>query len=219
MHNHTNIRILLCDSNYYFISGVVALIKTILGSNKNITINGDISIPGIQEADIIIMNSPPTLPCICLTNFHFRQCHCLVIALANRHSHYRFALNASCFRGALLLHHNETVEEIQKRLEQKIKASNAGYYSFSSEDCQDCCHCRLSKKQLQLVEYMRQGYSFQRMAKMMNVSVKTIYGHKNRIMEKLGIKGNARLCNFINSTEQHKFIADISQIEKFINTS
>ncbi|HAT8012231.1 helix-turn-helix transcriptional regulator [Citrobacter rodentium] len=195
------------------------MMKTILGPDKNIIVSGDYSISGVRRADIIIMSSTPALPCLCLPNFRFRQPHSLVIVFNDRHSNFRSHTCAACNSGVLLLNHKKPIGLIRTRLEQTIKAVSMEDISCTPGDYLSCRHCRLSKKQLQVIQYMRQGYNVQRIAKLMNVSAKTIHAHKYRIMQRIGTKGNVRLYNFINSIGQDESFADIGQIEKAVNAS
>lgn len=57
----------------------------------------------------------------------------------------------------------------------------------------------LSPKELEVIGYVKNGYSSKAIAEALNVSAKTVEVHRYHILKKLGLKNTVSLINFINS--------------------
>lgn len=57
------------------------------------------------------------------------------------------------------------------------------------------CHL-LSKRELEVLQYLAQGYSLSYIGKALDLSVKTVSTHKRRLMQKLHLDSNANLVRF-----------------------
>lgn len=192
-----NVLILSKNDNYFLTSGLIALIRNLLGPDITVRTSDDFSAIGIGKADIIVMNSPSLLHYLCHPNFRFRQSHSVVISLHDKRAGIRNQDLPFCFNDVIILHRDETLREIQTRLAQKLSPARAPF-TFSPLKCMSCKCRRLSGSQLKIVKYLRQGYSIQCIARIMCVSVKTVYAHKYRLMAKFDARGDAELNQFIN---------------------
>jgi DNA-binding NarL/FixJ family response regulator len=56
----------------------------------------------------------------------------------------------------------------------------------------------LSKRELQIVEYIKQGYSSIHIAEVLHISQKTVEVHRYNILNKLNLPNTASLVNFVN---------------------
>ena len=56
----------------------------------------------------------------------------------------------------------------------------------------------LSRREIEVVEQIKQGKSSKEIAETLNIAVKTIEVHRYNILKKLGIKNTAELVNFVN---------------------
>lgn len=59
----------------------------------------------------------------------------------------------------------------------------------------------LSKREIDIIGYIRKGYSSREIAEMICISVKTVEVHRYNILKKLNIKNVAALVNYINSSQ------------------
>jgi len=180
------------NDNGFLTYGLITLIKSVLGPDINVQTSDDFSAVGIGKADIIVMNSPSLLHYLCHPNFRFRQPHSVVIGLHNKQADIRNQDLPWCFNDMIILHSEENLCSIRTRLAQKLAPARTPF-TYSPLNCTVCKCRRLSPCQLKLVKYLRQGYSIPCIARIMRVSVKTVYAHKYRLMEKFGARGDAEL--------------------------
>ena len=59
----------------------------------------------------------------------------------------------------------------------------------------------LSSREIEIIGYIRKGYSSKQIAEPLNISMKTIEVHRYNILKKLNLKNTAALVNYINNTE------------------
>lgn len=192
-----NVLVLSKNDNYFLTSGLIALIQSLLGPEIDVRTSDDFSAEGIGKADIIVMNSPSLLHYLCHPNFRFRRPNSVVISLHNKQADILNQDLPYCFNDVIILHRDESFCGIRARLAQKLSPARSPF-TFSPLNCAGCICRRLSRCQLKIVKYLRQGYSIQCIARIMSVSVKTVYAHKYRLMEKFDARGDVELNQFIN---------------------
>lgn len=197
MTYHDNVLILSKNDNYFLTLGLIALIRSLISPEAQVQTSNDFSAAGISKADIIVMNSPSLLLYLCHPNFRFRQPHSLIISLHDRQTSIRNQDLPYCFNDIIILRRDESLSDIRTQLAKKLTLPRAPF-TFFAHNCMGCKCRRLSRTQLKIVKYLRQGYSIQCIARILGVSVKTVYAHKYRLMEKFDAKGDAELYQFIN---------------------
>lgn len=197
MTHYNDVLILSKNDNYYIESGLITLIQSLLGPETQIRTSDDFSAAGIGKADIIVMNSPSLLLYLCHPNFRFRKPESVIISLHNKQTSIRNQDLPLCFNDVIIIRRDETLCDIQARLAQRLLQPRTPF-RHNSRSCLNCKCRRLSRSQLKIVKYLQQGYSIQCIARILSVSVKTVYAHKYRLMEKFDAKGDAELNQFIN---------------------
>ncbi len=82
-------------------------------------------------------------------------------------------------------------------LSDEVKDTMASL-SFNNPDQQTAFNS-ISKKELEVVEFIKKGYSSREIADCMKVSTKTIERHRYNILKKLKLKNSASLVNYFNN--------------------
>lgn len=59
----------------------------------------------------------------------------------------------------------------------------------------------LSQREIEIISYIKKGYSSKEIADALNISVKTVEVHRYNILKKLNLKNAAALVNFINNSQ------------------
>lgn len=59
----------------------------------------------------------------------------------------------------------------------------------------------LSQREIEVIAYIKKGYSSKEIANALNISVKTVEVHRYNILKKLNLKNAAALVNFINNSQ------------------
>lgn len=199
MIHRDDVLILSKNDNYYLATGLIDLIRCILGPDVHVRTSDDFSAAGISKADIIVMHSPSLLLYLCHPNFRFRKPHSVIISLHNKQGNIQNQDLPFCFNDVIIVRRDDPLPRVRQRLVQRLtQTNNTAPFSFSPLNCMGCKCRHLSRCQLQIVKYLRQGYSIQCIARILHVSVKTVYAHKYRLMEKFDARGDAELNQFIN---------------------
>jgi DNA-binding NarL/FixJ family response regulator len=58
----------------------------------------------------------------------------------------------------------------------------------------------LTEREIQIINYIKEGSSSKEIATSLNISLKTVEVHRHNILKKLKLKNSASLVNFINSS-------------------
>lgn len=59
----------------------------------------------------------------------------------------------------------------------------------------------LSQREIEIITFIKKGFSSKEIASDLNLSVKTVEVHRYNLMKKLGLKNAASLVNFVNNSE------------------
>lgn len=82
-------------------------------------------------------------------------------------------------------------EEIKNILSEQV---------LSGEDPQNGLNA-LSQREIEIIAYIKKGYSSKEIADALSISVKTVEVHRYNILKKLNLKNAAALVNYINSKQ------------------
>jgi DNA-binding NarL/FixJ family response regulator len=61
----------------------------------------------------------------------------------------------------------------------------------------------LTEREIQIINYIKEGSSSKEIATALNISLKTVEVHRHNILKKLKLKNSASLVNFINSSTSY----------------
>jgi two-component system invasion response regulator UvrY len=59
----------------------------------------------------------------------------------------------------------------------------------------------ISKRELDIISFLKKGYSSKEIAQSINLSVKTVEVHRYNILKKLGLPNVASLINYVNNSQ------------------
>jgi two-component system invasion response regulator UvrY len=82
-------------------------------------------------------------------------------------------------------------EEIKNILSEQV---------ISGEDQQSGLNA-LSQREIEVISFIKKGYSSKEISDALNISVKTVEVHRYNILKKLNLKNAAALVNFINNSQ------------------
>lgn len=71
---------------------------------------------------------------------------------------------------------------------------------LSGEDQQGGLNA-LSRREFEIINYIKKGFSSKEIAESLDISVKTVEVHRYNILKKLNLKNSAALVNFINTSQ------------------
>lgn len=79
-------------------------------------------------------------------------------------------------------------DEIKNKLSEKLLVDKDEKANFNS----------LSIREIEIINYLKKGYSSREIAIALNITIKTVEVHRYNILKKLNLKKTAALVNFIN---------------------
>jgi DNA-binding NarL/FixJ family response regulator len=84
-------------------------------------------------------------------------------------------------------------EEIKNNISELVLEENKDMPNVNS----------LTEREIQIINYIKEGLSSKEIAEQLNISLKTVEVHRHNILKKLKLKNSASLVNFINSTASY----------------
>ncbi|MCU7549106.1 response regulator transcription factor [Chitinophagaceae bacterium LB-8] len=79
--------------------------------------------------------------------------------------------------------------EIKNKLSEQLITEKEGKADFNS----------LSTREMEIINYLKKGYSSREIAFALNITIKTVEVHRYNILKKLNLKKTAALVNYINN--------------------
>ncbi|CAI2486509.1 MULTISPECIES: helix-turn-helix domain-containing protein [Serratia] len=92
---------------------------------------------------------------------------------------------------------SETVGKIKKYFSQLSMNKEGGYSNALSSTCQSCGKQLLTQCEIDVIELLSAGFSFNSIAYILSRNAKTVYTQKYSAMKKLKLKNNLELTSFI----------------------
>ena len=104
--------------------------------------------------------------------------------------------NSSCeemYRAIMEIHNNRRYicDETKNILSEQLIGGDESRNGFNS----------LSKREIEIIGFIRRGFFSKEIAEQLMVSVKTVEVHRYNILKKLNVKNTAAMLNFINSSQ------------------
>ena len=84
-------------------------------------------------------------------------------------------------------------EEIKNNISELVLEENKDMPNVNS----------LTEREIQIINFIKEGLSSKEIAEQLNISLKTVEVHRHNILKKLKLKNSASLVNFINSTASY----------------
>ncbi|MBL7741960.1 MAG: response regulator transcription factor [Chitinophagaceae bacterium] len=88
-------------------------------------------------------------------------------------------------------HRKYICEEIKTILSDNMISNDEQHQGLNS----------LSRREIEIIGFIRKGYSSKEIAEMLNLSVKTVEVHRYNTLKKLNLKNSAAMVNYINNSQ------------------
>ncbi|QDI20294.1 hypothetical protein FBF86_20920 [Serratia marcescens] len=181
MINKVNVTII--DDNVFFSEGIkYILIHYFLqhGRYVNFVAEND----STQEVDFLFSSAPLTR----------RVCYCQMMPIKTHHATRFFSIRSRKHRGLSLvspcvletgtLYRRQRVSAVYKLLDSSADMTS----NKIRNHCRVCSGNRLTRREREVLAYLRNGTSQTEVAEQMHLSVKTVNAHKQSVMKKLDLK-------------------------------
>lgn len=204
-------KILINDSDMFYRSGLVAYIQDVF-NNKG----GEISFTyqhlrasDLSDKDVVIFSIRNGEQFTCNQNICKIEKKTVIIItekpiVANKRLPWCFSDAIFIHRGASLEHIGELLKIGKSKEEKQKQRKNS---SIIVNDCFNCFNCRqskLSKQQSLVMSLLQMNIDILDIAKILHVKPKTVYTHKDRVMQEYGLRTNYELLQFLSVIERDK---------------
>src|SRR5580698_3730290 len=101
---------------------------------------------------------------------------------------------------AISLEESPSFMKLMICISRSVSALMFGESSFSSNEKEDSPNINaLTEREMQIINFIKEGLSSKEIATSLNISLKTVEVHRHNILKKLKLKNSASLVNFINT--------------------
>lgn len=202
-----DIKIICTDDNYYFRLGISRIIEESILTQVDFDFLSNFDARNLRKADFIIVNVSRWRLLMCQPSYRYRKPGSVLLVLANRIDSIISEQLPVCYQSLTLIMHSDTIKKVREKITAAwLAAKNEKANIFIPTDCMKCNYARISLIQLQVMSFLKKGYSVNKIAKSLGLSIKTIYAHKYNVMRKFDLKND---CDF------YLFLNDLSLLELY----
>lgn len=208
-------KVVCTNENYFFRLGISKIIEEALLSDTLVEFLPDYDVQSLCQADFILINVAHWRLYMCQPAYRHRKPGSIIMVFVDDVEGIISEQLPVCYRSLIVISRNDSVRHVSEKIVRfwvEIQGSLQGYLP---SDCSRCDFARITVVQLQVLSFLKKGYSVGQTAKRLNLSAKTIYAHKYNVMKKFSLSGDMEFNAFINDLsllELYKGIIDSAQV-------
>jgi len=194
-----DVKVICTDDNYYFRLGISKVIEEALLSHVNVEFLATFDSENLRVADFMLVNVSQWRLFMCQPAYRYRKAGSVLLVFADRVDSMASSQLPVCYQSLTLIVRSDTVRQIREKITSAwLIANDDETHIFTPADCMKCHYARISLIQLQVMSFLKKGFSINQTAKNLGLSVKTIYAHKYNVMRKYELKGDYEFYSFLN---------------------
>lgn len=209
-----DLKVVCTDENYFFRLGISKLIEEALLSDARVKFLPGFDSHSLRQADFILINVSQWRLYMCQPAYRDRKPGSIIIVFVDESEDIIHGQLPVCYRSMIVISRIDSVRTISEKITCFWLAIQGKVHGFLPSDCLDCNFARITVVQLQVLSFLKKGYSVSQTAKRLNLSAKTIYAHKYNVMRKFALHGDMAFNAFINDLsllELYKGIIDTAK--------
>lgn len=201
-----DINVICASKDQFFRLAVLKVIEGIVSPGATVKFLTGSDCLNLKQADFIIINESQWRFSMCQLDYRHRKPGVMIIIFSGDNRYLEKEDFPLCYQSIIFFSRADSVHKISQVLKEhwfSIRVNERGYL-FT--DCLCCPFSYVTTPQLRVIRLLRIGYSIERAAKLLDLSIKTVYSHKYNVMKNFSLKGDAEFYNFINElslTELH----------------
>lgn len=204
---YMDVKIICTDDNYYFRLGISKIIEEALLSHVNVEFLSGFDSESLQKANFILINVSQWRLFMCQPAYRHRRPGSVILVFVNHIDSIISGQLPDCYQSLVLLTRSDSVRKVREKITAAwLITNNEETATFMPSNCERCNYARISLIQLQVMSFLKRGYSVSQTAKRLDLSIKTIYAHKYNVMRKFDLKGNR---------DFYSFLKDLSLVELY----
>jgi len=204
-------KVVCTNGNYFFRLGISKIIEEALLSDTPVEFLPAYDAQNLCQADFILISFAQWRLYMCQPAYRERKPGSILMVFVDEVEDIVTEQLPLCYRSLITISRNESIAVISKKIIRSWLESQASAKGFLPSDCLRCDCARITLVQLQVLSFLKKGYSVGQAAKRLNLSAKTIYAHKYNVMKKFSLRGDVEFNAFINDLsllELYKGVVD-----------
>ena len=191
-------KVFCTDENYFFRLGISKVIEEALQSDAKVKFLSGSDRQCLEKADFILINVSQWRLYMCQPAYRDRKPGSIIIVFVNESEDIIMEQLPLCYRSLVVVSRLDPVKKIAGKLLHAWLNLQDRVRGFEPSDCVHCDFARITVVQLQVLSFLKKGYSVRQTAKRLDLSAKTIYAHKYNVMKKFSLRGDMEFNAFIN---------------------
>jgi DNA-binding CsgD family transcriptional regulator len=208
-------KVVCTNENYFFRLGISKIIEEALLSDSPVEFLPAYDTQNLCQADFILISVAQWRLYMCQPAYRERKPGSIIMVLVDELKDIVKEKLPLCYRSLIIISRNESIAVISKKIIQSWLENQVSAKGFLPSDCLRCDYARITVVQLQVLSFLKKGYSVGQAAKRLNLSAKTIYAHKYNVMKKFSLSGDVEFNAFINDLSLLELYKGVVDIEKF----
>lgn len=191
-------KVVCTNENYFFRMGISKIIEAALLSDASVEFLPADEAESLCQADFILINYAQWRLYMCQPAYRDRKPGSILIIFVDEVKDIVTEHLPLCYRSLIIISRSDTVRDISDKILHFWLINQQSARGFLPSDCAYCHFARITVVQLQVLSFLKKGYSVRQTAKRLNLSAKTIYAHKYNVMRKFALSGDKDFNDFIN---------------------
>lgn len=191
-------KVFCTDENYFFRLGISKVIEEALQSDAKVKFLSGSDRQCLEKADFILINVSQWRLYMCQPAYRDRKPGSIIIVFVDESEDIIMEQLPLCYRSLVVVSRLDPVKKIAGKLLHAWLNLQDRVRGFEPSDCVHCDFARITVVQLQVLSFLKKGYSVRQTAKRLDLSDKTIYAHKYNVMKKFSLRGDMEFNAFIN---------------------
>lgn len=191
-------KVFCTDENYFFRLGISKVIEEALQSDAKVKFLSGSDRQCLEKADFILINVSQWRLYMCQPAYRDRKPGSIIIVFVDESEDIIMEQLPLCYRSLVVVSRFDPVKKIAGKLLHAWLNLQDRVRGFEPSDCVHCDFARITVVQLQVLSFLKKGYSVRQTAKRLDLSAKTIYAHKYNVMKKFSLRGDMEFNAFIN---------------------
>ncbi|MGK3143618.1 helix-turn-helix transcriptional regulator [Pantoea sp. C2G6] len=189
----------VCTSeDYFFRLGISKIIEEALSVDTKVKFLSGFDSYSLRQADIILVNVSQWRLYMCQPAYRDRKPGSIILAFADSVDDIIMGQLPVCYRSLIVISRTDSIYSISRKITRSWLENQENVTGFLASDCLRCEFAHITVVQLQVLSFLKKGYSVGQTAKRLNLSVKTVYAHKYNVMKKFALSGDKEFNAFIN---------------------
>lgn len=191
-------KIVCKNENYFFRLGISKIIEQTLLSGAAVEFLPENNVQSLSHADFILISVAQWRLRMCQPAYRDRKPGSVLMIFVNEVDEIAVEPLPLCYRSVVMISRSDSVRKVSEKILRAWFDNKKESRGFIPSDCLICDFARITIVQLQVLSFLRKGYTVGQTAKYLNLSSKTIYAHKYNVMKKFSLRGDMEFNAFIN---------------------